>query len=125
MIGYTQGEYVTDLLKGRSDPEATHAHVQRVTELTGLDPEFVKFSGGRLETGAYLREVFRDQGQDRLGVRLECDLVRSISVCARPALQRPDPREHHCSANHGNGELRHHAQWDGRSTPATTRSTTR
>ena len=108
VIGYTQGQYVTDLLKGHSDPEATPRIVKRVTELTGLDPEFVKRSGGRLETGAYLREVFRDQGQDRLGVRLECDLVRSISVFARPTVERPDPRELHCSGNDGNGELRYH-----------------
>src|ERR1700677_2344714 len=63
VIAYTQGQYVTDLLKGHSDPEATPRIVKRVTELTGLDPEFVKRSGGRLETGAYLREVFRDQGK--------------------------------------------------------------
>ena len=31
--------------------------------MTGLDPEFVKYSGGRLETGAYLREVHREQGK--------------------------------------------------------------
>jgi carboxypeptidase C (cathepsin A) len=37
--------------------------IQHVTELTGLDPEFVKRSGGRLETRAYLREVFREQGK--------------------------------------------------------------
>jgi carboxypeptidase C (cathepsin A) len=34
----------------------------------------------KLETHAYLREVFRDQGKIGIGVRLECDLVRSISV---------------------------------------------
>ena len=37
--------------------------IARVTELTGLDPEFVKFSGGRLETGAYLREAHREEGK--------------------------------------------------------------
>ena len=52
VIGYTRGEYVTDLLKGHSDPQATPRIVKRVTELTGLDPEFVKRSGGRLETRA-------------------------------------------------------------------------
>jgi carboxypeptidase C (cathepsin A) len=63
VIAYTQGEYATTLLKGNSDPDATKAMIQHVTELTGLDPEFVKFSGGRLETGAYLREVFREEGK--------------------------------------------------------------
>jgi len=63
VIGYTRGEYATALLKGRSDPEATRKMIEHVTERTGLDPAFVKFSGGRLETGAYLREVFREQGK--------------------------------------------------------------
>jgi carboxypeptidase C (cathepsin A) len=63
VIAYTRGEYATDLLKGRSDPEATPRIIKKVTELTGLDPAFVKFSGGRLETGAYLREDYREQGK--------------------------------------------------------------
>jgi carboxypeptidase C (cathepsin A) len=63
VIAYTRGEYATDLLKGRSDPEATPRIVKRVTEMTGLEEEFVKRAGGRLETGAYLREVFREQGK--------------------------------------------------------------
>lgn len=63
VIAYTQGEYATDLLKGRSDPEATPRLIKKVTELTGLDPQFVKYSGGRLETGSYLREVHREEGK--------------------------------------------------------------
>jgi carboxypeptidase C (cathepsin A) len=63
VIAYARGEYATTLLKGRSDPDAAQKMIQHVTELTGLDPAFVKYSGGRLETGAYLREVFREQGK--------------------------------------------------------------
>jgi carboxypeptidase C (cathepsin A) len=63
VIAYTRGEYATDLLKGRSDPESTPRLIKKVTEMTGLDPEFVKYSGGRLETGAYLREAHREQGK--------------------------------------------------------------
>ena len=63
VIKYTEGEYATDLIKGNSDPDATPRVVKKVTELTGLNSEFVKRSGGRLETGAYLREVHRDQGK--------------------------------------------------------------
>jgi carboxypeptidase C (cathepsin A) len=37
--------------------------IQHVTELSGLDPAFVKFSGGRLDTEAYLREVHREEGK--------------------------------------------------------------
>jgi carboxypeptidase C (cathepsin A) len=63
VIEYTRGEYATDLLKGRSDPGATPRIVKHVTEMTGLEEEFVRRAGGRLEIGAYLREVFREQGK--------------------------------------------------------------
>ena len=63
VIAYTRGDYVTDLLKGRSDPEATPRIVKRVTEMTGLEEEFVRRAGGRLDIGAYLREIFREQGK--------------------------------------------------------------
>jgi carboxypeptidase C (cathepsin A) len=63
VIAYTQGTYATTLIEGRSNPAATQAMIQHVTELTGLDPNFVKQSGGRLETDAYLREAYREQGK--------------------------------------------------------------
>src|SRR5579863_9088668 len=63
VIAYTEGEYATALIKGHSDQAATDRMIQRVTQMTGLDPEFVKLSGGRLDTEAYLREVHREQGK--------------------------------------------------------------
>lgn len=63
VIAYTMGTYAETLLKGRSDPAAQAAMIQKVTEMTGLDPEFVKYSGGRLDTEAYLREAYREQGK--------------------------------------------------------------
>ncbi len=63
VISYTRGDYAQALLKGRSDPDATAKMIQKVTEMTGLDPQFVKYAGGRLDTGAYLREVFREEGK--------------------------------------------------------------
>lgn len=62
VIAYDEGEYATTLIKGSTDPAATDRMIQRVTEMTGLDPEFVKLSGGRIDAGAYLREVHREQG---------------------------------------------------------------
>ena len=62
VIAYTLGDYATTLIKGRSDPAATAAMIQKVTDMTELDAKFVKESGGRLDTGAYLREVHREQG---------------------------------------------------------------
>jgi carboxypeptidase C (cathepsin A) len=63
VVAYTRGEYVTDLLAGRSNPDSTPRLVKKVTEMTGLDPAFVKHSGGRIEIGAYLREVHRERGE--------------------------------------------------------------
>jgi carboxypeptidase C (cathepsin A) len=63
VVSYTLGDYATTLLKGNSDPAATQAMIKHVTDMTGLDPEFVKYSGGRLSTGAYLREAHREQGK--------------------------------------------------------------
>ena len=63
VIAYTRGEYATDLLKGRSDPSAIGRLVKHVTEMTGLEEEFVRRAGGRLDIGAYLREVYREEGR--------------------------------------------------------------
>jgi carboxypeptidase C (cathepsin A) len=63
VIAYTEGEYATTLIKGHSDPAATEQMIQKVTQMTGLDPQFVKVSGGRIDTEAYLREVYREQGK--------------------------------------------------------------
>ena len=63
VIAYARGDYAADLLRGRSDPMAASRIVDRVTELTGLDKAFVRRAGGRIEIGAYLREVFRDHGK--------------------------------------------------------------
>jgi carboxypeptidase C (cathepsin A) len=63
VIDYTQTDYLTTLIKGHSDQAGFDKMIAKVTEMTGLDPQFVKYSGGRLETGAYLREVHREQGK--------------------------------------------------------------
>lgn len=73
VIDYTRSEYVVDLLKGHSDPQALERIVKRVTDLSGLDPTFVRRSGGRLETQAYLREVFRAEG--KLGSRYDSNVT--------------------------------------------------
>jgi carboxypeptidase C (cathepsin A) len=63
VIAYDEGEYAATLIKGTADKAGTDKMIARVTEMTGLDPEFVKYSGGRLDIGAYLREVHREQGK--------------------------------------------------------------
>ena len=60
---YARGEFVTDLMKGRRDPAAVARLVGKVTAYTGLNADFVRKSGGRIQIGAFLRELYRDQGR--------------------------------------------------------------
>ncbi|HET6546202.1 MAG TPA: peptidase S10 [Rhodanobacteraceae bacterium] len=89
IIAYTRGEYATTLLKGRSDPAATQAMIRKVTELTGLDPLFVERSGGRLETQAYLREVYRAEG--KLGSRYDSNVTAWDPFPYAPRQRTGDP----------------------------------
>lgn len=89
IIAYTRGEYATTLMKGRSDPAATEAMIKKVTELTGLDPVFVKRSGGRLETQAYLREVYRAEG--KLGSRYDSNVTAWDPFPHAPSQRTGDP----------------------------------
>lgn len=73
IVDYTRGDYAVTLMKGNTDRAATDAMIKKVTELTGLDPVFVKRSGGRLETQAYLREVYRSEG--KLGSRYDSNVT--------------------------------------------------
>ena len=89
VIDYTRGEYAVDLMKGNSDPAATPRVVKRVTELTGLDPTFVKQSGGRLETQAFLREEFRETG--KLGSRYDPNVTAYDPFPYNPTQETDDP----------------------------------
>jgi carboxypeptidase C (cathepsin A) len=89
VISYTRGDYAEALLKGRSDTAATDAMIAHVTEMTGLDPTFVKFSGGRLDIGAYLREVHRGQG--RLGSVYDSNVTAPDPFPYAPTQESGDP----------------------------------
>jgi carboxypeptidase C (cathepsin A) len=89
IINYTRTEYVQDLLKGRSDNQAVERIVTRVTALSGLDPTFVRRSGGRLETQAYLREVFRAEG--KLGSRYDSNVTSWDPFPFAPTQRTNDP----------------------------------
>jgi carboxypeptidase C (cathepsin A) len=89
VIDYTRGEYAVDLMKGNSDPTATPRVVKKVTELTGLDPTFVKESGGRLETQAFLREEFRETG--KLGSRYDPNVTAYDPFPYNPTQETNDP----------------------------------
>jgi carboxypeptidase C (cathepsin A) len=89
VIAYTRGDYVTDLLKGRSDAQSTERIVKRVSELSGLDPAFVRRAGGRLETQAYLREVYRNEG--KLGSRYDSNVTEWDPFPFSPEQRTNDP----------------------------------
>ena len=89
VLDYVRGEYASDLLKGNSDPQATPRIVKKVTELTGLDATFVKESGGRLETQAFLREEFRETG--KLGSRYDPNVTAYDPYPYNPTQQTNDP----------------------------------
>jgi carboxypeptidase C (cathepsin A) len=86
---YIRGDYMQTLVKGRTDPAAFDAMVKHVSDLTGLDPTFVRRLGGRLETQAYLREVFRDRGE--LGSRYDSNVTAYDPFPWAPEQETNDP----------------------------------
>lgn len=86
---YARGEFVTDLMKGRRDAGAVDRLVGKVTSYTGLDPTFVKRSGGRIETGAFLRELYRDTG--KIGSVYDSNVTQDDPFPWSPDGQRGDP----------------------------------
>ena len=122
VIAYTRGDYAVALMRGRSDPQATQAMIQHVTEITGLDPIFVKRSGGRLETQAYLREVFRAEG--KLGSRYDPNVTAPDPFPFDPDQRSNDPILESIIAptTHRHGQLRHPRPSAGRPITATRRS---
>ncbi len=80
---------MTDLLKGRSDSAALERIVKRVTEFSGLDANFVRRAGGRLETQAYLREVYRTDG--KLGSRYDSNVTSWDPFPFAPEQRSNDP----------------------------------
>lgn len=89
IVDYARTDYVVDLLKGHADPQALDRIVKRVTELSGLDPTFVRRSGGRLETQAYLREVYRAEG--KLGSRYDSNVTEWDPFPFSPTQRTNDP----------------------------------
>ena len=89
VIAYTEGEYASTLIAGPKDKAITDAMIAKVTEMTGLDPMFVRYSGGRLETGAYLREVHREKGE--IGSVYDSNVTLPDPYPYSPSQQSNDP----------------------------------
>jgi carboxypeptidase C (cathepsin A) len=86
---YTRGQFVTDLMRGRRDPAAVARLVDKVTAYTGLDRDFVQRSGGRIDSRAYLRELYRDKG--RIGSWYDSNVTQDDPFPWSPEGRRGDP----------------------------------
>lgn len=60
---YAQGEYLTDLIKGQADREATTRLADKVAALTGIDQAVSRRLAGRFEVGEFRREFDRRNGR--------------------------------------------------------------
>ncbi len=60
---YARGEFVTDFLKGRTDAAAEQRIEQKVAAYTGLDAQTVQRMGGRIDSRAFLRELYKREGR--------------------------------------------------------------
>jgi carboxypeptidase C (cathepsin A) len=54
---YATGDYLADLLRGTTDPEAIARRSARVAALTGLDPALVRRREGRIDGSLYRQEA--------------------------------------------------------------------
>ena len=89
VIDYTEGPYASALIGGPQNKAATDTMIDAVTKMTGLDPKFVRYSGGRLETRAYLREVHREQGE--IGSVYDSNVTAPDPFPYSPEFQSNDP----------------------------------
>ncbi|MEZ5821627.1 MAG: peptidase S10 [Xanthobacteraceae bacterium] len=60
---YARGEYLTDLVKGQADVEATNRMADKVASVTGIDAAVTRRLAGRLSVGEFRREFDRKNGK--------------------------------------------------------------
>ncbi|HEV2154665.1 S10 family peptidase [Bradyrhizobium sp.] len=60
---YARGEFLTDLVKGEADREATNRLADKVAELTGIDQAVSRRLSGRFDVGEFRRELDRKNGK--------------------------------------------------------------
>ncbi len=60
---YARTDFAVDLMRGRGDPAAVERLVKRVTAYTGLNETDVRHMGGRIDSRAFLRDLYRDEGK--------------------------------------------------------------
>ena len=60
---YARGDFLTDLIKGEADKEATARLSDRVASLTGIDQTVIRRLAGRLDISEFRREFDRREGK--------------------------------------------------------------
>ncbi|MCA1433831.1 peptidase S10 [Bradyrhizobium sp. BRP20] len=60
---YARGEFLTDLVRGEADKEATTRLADKVAELTGIDQAVSRRLAGRFDVGEFRREFDRKNGK--------------------------------------------------------------
>jgi carboxypeptidase C (cathepsin A) len=60
---YARTDFAEDLMRGIQDKAAVDRLVARVTAYTGLSETDVRHMGGRIDSRAFLRDLYRDQGK--------------------------------------------------------------
>lgn len=60
---YARGDFLTDLIKGEADTEASNRIADKVAELTGIDQAVSRRLAGRFEVGEFRREFDRRSGK--------------------------------------------------------------
>ena len=60
---YARGEFLTDLVRGEADREATNRLADKVAELTGIDQAVSRRLSGRFDVGEFRRELDRKNGK--------------------------------------------------------------
>ena len=60
---YARGEFLTDLIKGAADKDATNRLADKVAALTGIDPAASRRLAGRFDVGEFRREFDRANGK--------------------------------------------------------------
>src|SRR6202047_2991610 len=62
---YARGDFLSDLIKGEADAEATRRLADRVSALTGIDQAVIRRLAGRLDASEFRREFDRSSGKVR------------------------------------------------------------
>jgi carboxypeptidase C (cathepsin A) len=60
---YARGDFLTDLIKGEADTEASNRIADKVAQLTGIDQAVSRRLTGRFEIGEFRREFDRSNGK--------------------------------------------------------------